>query len=189
MTERPMLGKKPRAFYGWAIVVCAWLANFVTTPMNPLIFAFFIDPMSSELHVGRGTLVWGFTIRQIAGGVSAPLLGRIVDRYGSRWAGFVAGLVVGVVLIGFALTANLWLLYGLFFVSGLTGFATFGGNLLTIVPVTNWFVAKRGRAVAIAATGSMIGTATMTLLAAFMINTIGWRWGWAIFGIVAPIFA
>lgn len=178
---------KPRFFYGWMIVACAWLANFVTTPMNPLIFAFFIDPMSNALDISRSTLVWGFTIRQILGGLSAPFLGRVVDRYGSRWAGFFAGLVVGLVLIGFALTSNLWVLYALFAVSGVTGFATFGGNLLTTVPVTNWFVAKRGRAVAIAATGGMIGTATMSLLAALLINTIGWRWSWATFGIVALV--
>jgi MFS family permease len=181
------LARRVPLFYGWRIVGCAWLANFVTTPMNPLIFAFFIDPMSNALDISRSTLVWGFTIRQILGGLSAPVLGRVVDRYGSRWAGFFAGLVVGLVLIGFALTSNLWVLYGLFAVSGLTGFATFGGNLLTTVPVTNWFVAKRGRAVAIAATGGMIGTATMSLLAALLINTIGWRWSWATFGIVALV--
>jgi len=155
--------------------------------MNPLVFAFFIDPMSSALDVSRGTLVWGFTIRQILGGLSAPILGRVVDRYGSRWPGFLAGLVVGLVLIGFAFTSNIWVLLALFAVSGVTGFATFGGNLLTTVPVTNWFIAKSGRAVAIAATGGMIGTAALSLLAALLINTVGWRAGWATFGILALV--
>ncbi|MSQ62189.1 MAG: MFS transporter, partial [Dehalococcoidia bacterium] len=173
---------RPRPFYGWAIVACAWIASFTTTTVNPLVFAFFIVPMSHSLDVSRGTLVWGFTIRQVAGGLSAPFLGRLVDRYGTRWIGAASGALVGGVLIGFAFVSNLWLIYGLFFLSGLTGFGTLGANLLTIVPVTNWFVAKRGRAVSIASTGTMIGTAAMTLAAALLIDSVGWRGTWAIFG-------
>ncbi len=93
-----------------------------------------------------------------------------------------AGLLVGGVLIGFALTSNLWVIYALFVLSGLTGFGTLGANLLTIVPVTNWFIARRGRAVSIASTGTMLGTASMTLAAAFLIDSVGWRETWVIFG-------
>ena len=175
--------RRPRPFYGWTIVACAWLASFTTTTVNPLIFAFFITPMSESLDISRGTLVWGFTIRQIAGGLSAPVLGRLVDRYGTRWIGAGSGVLVGGVLIAFAFVSNIWALYALFLLSGLTGFGTIGANLLTIVPVTNWFVAKRGRAVSIASTGTMIGTASMTLAAALLIDSVGWQATWAIFGI------
>src|SRR3972149_2702310 len=100
-----------RFYYGWVIVGCVWLANFTTVSMNPLIFAFFLDPMTADLGVSRSTLVWGITLRMISGGLFAPYLGRIVDRYGTRWPGVVAGLVVGMVLIGFAVASNIWTLY------------------------------------------------------------------------------
>ena len=82
-------------FYGWIIVACTWLANFTTAGTNPLVFAFFIAPMTAELHVGRSELVIGITLRMIAGGLFAPVLGRIVDRYGARWP-LVASAALGV---------------------------------------------------------------------------------------------
>ncbi len=174
-----------RFYYGWVIVGCVWLANFVTVSMNPLVFSFFLEPMTADLHVSRSTLVWGIAIRMISGGLFAPYLGRLVDQHGTRWPGAVAGLVVGATLCGFAFASNIWVLYGLFFVSGLTGFSIFGGNVLTMVPPANWFVAKRGRAMTIASSGQLLGTASFALGAALLIEAVGWRWTWGIFGVVA----
>ena len=114
----------PRFFYGWIIVACTWLANFTTAGTNPLVFAFFIAPMTAELHVGRSELVIGITLRMIAGGLFAPVLGRIIDRYGARWPGVIAGAIVAVTLIGFSVASNIWTLYALFVLSGFSGFST-----------------------------------------------------------------
>ncbi len=176
---------QPRFFYGWVIVGCVWLANFTTVSTNPLVFAFFLDPMSAELHFSRSTLVWGITLRSVAGGLFAPYLGRIVDRYGARWPGAISGMVVGAALFGFASTSNIWVFYALFLVSGLTGFSIFGGNVLTVVPPANWFVAKRGRALSIAGSGQLLGSATSAIVAAILIDQVGWRSAWMIFGVVA----
>lgn len=176
---------RPRLYYGWVIVAITWLANFTTVSTNPLVFAFFLDPMSADLHVSRSTLVWGITFRSVAGGLFAPYLGRIVDRYGARWPGAISGAVVGLALLGFATISNIWILYVLFFVSGLTGFSIFGGNVLTIVPPANWFVAKRGRALSIAGSGQLVGSALSALGAAVFIQMVGWHMAWAIFGVIA----
>ena len=179
--------KPPRFFYGWVIVACAWLANFSTVSLNPLVFAFFLAPMTEALGVSRGTLVWGITIRMVAGGLSAPYIGRLVDRLGARWIGAASGVVVGVVLLGFSVTSSVWVLYLLFLLSGLSGFGLFGASILTMVPPSNWFIAKRGRAVSIASTGQLLGSATFAILAALLIETVGWRGTWAIFGVVALV--
>ena len=176
---------RPRFFYGWVIVACVWLANFATVSTNPLVFSFFLAPMAADLHVSRSTLVWGITLRSVAGGLFAPYLGRIVDRYGARWPGAIAGLVVGIALFGFASATNIWVLYALFVLSGLTGFSIFGGNVLTIVPPANWFVAKRGRALSIAGSGQLLGSASSAIAAAVLIQRFGWQTAWAIFGVVA----
>ena len=178
---------RPRFFYGWVIVAAAWLANFTTVSLNPLVFAFFIDVMSKDLGVSRSTLVLGITVRMIAGGLFAPVLGHIVDRYGARWPGVAAGILASVALVGFGLSDNIWVLYALFLLSGLTGFSIVGGNVLTIVPPANWFVVKRGRALAISSAGQLLGSAAMAIAAAYMIETVGWRAAWIIFGITAFI--
>ncbi len=176
---------RPRFYYGWVIVACAWLANFTTTSANPLVFSFFLFPMAETLGVQPSDLVWGITIRSVAGGLFAPYLGRIIDRHGSRWPGTLAGVIVGATLIGFSTISNIWMLYALFFVSGLTGFSIFGGNVLTIVPPANWFVAKRGRAISIAGSGQLVGSAASAIAAAYFIRWFGWQNAWAIFGVIA----
>ena len=176
---------RPRVFYGWVIVACAWLANFTTTSANPLVFSFFLFPMAETLGVRPSDLVWGITIRSVAGGLFAPYFGRIIDRHGSRWPGAISGVIMGATLIGFSSITNLWVLYALFFVSGLTGFSIFGGNVLTIVPPANWFVAKRGRAISISASGQLVGSAASAIAAAFFIERFGWQTAWAIFGVIA----
>jgi len=170
-------------FYGWVIVATAWLANMVTATMNPLVFSIFIDPMKDDLNVKMSALAWLISIRMVTGGIASPLMGRLIDSFGARWLGFFGGLLCGASLIGMYFAGNIWVMYALFAISGVTGFGTVGGQLLTIVPVANWFVAKRGRATSIAATGMMMGTATGAVLAQLLIHTVGWRWTWVIFGL------
>ena len=178
---------RPRLFYGWVIVAVTWLANFTTVSTNPLVFSFFLFPMAKDLGVPPSVLVLGITIRSVAGGLFAPYLGRVVDRHGARWPGAIAGLVVGGALIGFSTISNIWVLYALFFISGLTGFSIFGGNVLTIVPPANWFVAKRGRALSIAGSGQLVGSAMSAIGAATFIQLLGWQTAWVIFGVIAIV--
>lgn len=76
-----------RLFYGWVGVACAWVANFVTVSMNPLIFAFFLDPMAADLGMRRSTLVWGSGSGSTA--VSQSLM--IPDYFGRTHQGAIRG--------------------------------------------------------------------------------------------------
>ena len=181
-------------YYGWVIVAVAWLANMVAATMNPVVFSIFIDPMREELGLSLSGIAWAISIRMLTGGVAAPFMGRLIDSYGARWLGFLGGLTGGAVLVSLYFVDNIWLIYALFAVSGISGFGTFGGQLLTIVPAANWFVAKRGRATSIAATGLGVGTALGVPLGLYLINTVGWRWAWVVFGlaiwaVILPCYA
>ena len=170
-------------YYGWVIVAVAWLANMVAATMNPVVFSIFIDPMREELGLSLSHMAWAIAIRLLTGGVVAPFMGRLIDSYGARWLGFLGGLISGAVLLSLYFVDNIWLIYALFAISGISGLGSFGGQLLTIVPVANWFVAMRGRATSIAATGLGVGTALGVPLGLFLINTVGWRWAWVAFGL------
>ena len=169
-------------FYGWAIVAVGWSANFVTCTMNPVVFSVFIDPMRDDLGLKLSDMAWAISARMLATGVISPFLGGIIDRYGTRWLGLFGGLLSGAVMIALYFADNIWVIYLLFAISGISGFGSFGGQLLTIVPVANWFVIKRGRATAIAATGMGVGTTMGVPIALLLINTVGWRLAWVIFG-------
>ncbi|MBI4281914.1 MAG: MFS transporter [Chloroflexi bacterium] len=170
-------------FYGWVIVATGWSANLVASTMNPVVFSVFIDPMRKELDLNLSAMAWAISIRMLTSGMVAPFLGRLIDIYGARWLGFIGGLLDGGVLISLYFAHSVWQIYALFALSGFSGFGTFGGQLLTIVPVANWFVAKRGRTTSIAATGMGTGTAISVPIALLLINTVGWRWAWVVFGL------
>ena len=154
--------------------------------MNPVVFSIFIDPMRNDMNVGLGALAWVMSIRMLSGGLATPVIGRLLDKYGARWVGSFGGFVAGLSLVGFYFADNLWSLYLFAFLGGLSGMgvAGGGGQLLTTLPVANWFVAKRGRAVAITSTGMGIGTTISAPMGLLLINTIGWRSTWLVFGLI-----
>ena len=177
-----------RLYYGWVIVATSMVINMATTPLNPVVFSFFIAPMSEEMGWTLGAVSLALTFRLFVAGATAPLIGIIIDRFGPKWLGLFAGLVAGVSLIGLAYTRQLWLLYLLFALSGGVGLGGGpGGNLLTLVPVAKWFITKRGRAMSIATTGMAIGTVMAIPAGQWMIQTIGWRQAWVIFGLLVPV--
>lgn len=150
--------------------------------MNAAVFSFFVTPMSEDLGWSLSALSWGFTVRLAVAGVSGPVLGVLLDRYGPRYLGAVAGLLAGLSVIGLAFVNDVWAFYLLFALSGLTGFGAPMGQLLTTVPVAKWFQANRGRAMAIAGIGLPLGTAILLPIIALIIDAYDWRVAWAIVG-------
>ena len=158
----------------------------VSSFMNPVVFSIFIDPMRNDMNAGLSTLAWVMSIRMLSGGLVTPVIGRLLDKYGARWVGSFGGFLAGLSLVGFYFAENLWSLYLFAFVGGLSGIgvAGGGGQLLTTLPVANWFIAKRGRAIAITSTGMGIGTTISAPVGLLLINTIGWRSTWLVFGLI-----
>ena len=159
------------------------MVNVASSPLNAGVFSFFVAPMSDELGWSRGALSWAFTWRLAVAGVSAPVLGAMLDRYGPRVLGALAGVIAGLTLIGFATVHDVWIFYGFAALSGLSGFGAPSGQLLTTVPVAKWFVLNRGRAMAIATVGLPLGSVVAMPLAQVLIDSVGWREAWVIFGV------
>ena len=191
----PSLARLPGGiYYGWAIVGAAFVVNVAGANMNPVVVSFFIRPMGDELGWGLSEIAWAITLRLVTGGVAGPFLGSLVDRYGTRWVGAATGLIGGATTVALFAVHDLWLLYALFAISGIAGFGGPAGAILTGIPVAKWFVVRRGRAMALTVAGMAVGTVIAVPLAQLMIDTIGWRWAWVVFGIamtaiVVPSYA
>src|SRR6185369_13783634 len=113
--------------------------------------------------------------RLLVAGVSAPLLGSLLDRFGPRIPGTVLGIIDGSTVIGVAFVHDIWVFYLIAAISGLAGFGAPGGQLLTTVPVAKWFHHNRGRALAIATVGLPAGSALLFLVTQGLIDGVGWR--------------
>ena len=174
----------PRVFYGWVMVGASFAINMSVSPLNAVVFSFLIGPVSADLGVPKSALAWSLTLRLIAAGLSGPLIGLLLDRYGSRWLGAICGAIGGVALIALGSAHSLWVVYALFAFSGLAGFGGPAGQLLTQVPLSRWFVAHRGRAISIATAGMPLGTVLTVPATQWLVEAVGWRGTTLIFGVL-----
>ena len=110
------------------------------------------------------------------------MVGRLLDRYGSRLFIVAAAAVIGLCLLAISQVNEAWQFFVLFGVIGVTG-VTAPNSLVTSVPVAKWFVRLRGRALALSTLGLGVGGVTLVPLTQFLIDEEGWRAAWGIMAI------
>ena len=170
-------------YYGWVIVAVMAVTGAVSMGMGSLNFGLFIKPMGDDLGIGRAMFGWAQTARMGASSATSPLIGWLLDRYGSRVMLPVAALATGLALIGLSQMTSSWHLIVLFVVMGVVGMSG-PGALVTTVPVLKWFVRNRGKAVAFVGLGIPFGALLFIPLTQVLINEIGWRGAWIVLAII-----
>ena len=176
-------GERPRLFYGWVIVAVMGASGAVSMAMGSLNFGLFIKPMGDDLGIGRATFGWAQTARQGAGALSSPIVGPLLDRFGSRIMLPFAALTTGLAMFGLANMQEAWHLIVLFSLIGFVGMSG-PGALITSVPVLKWFVRDRGRAIAFMSLGIPVGAVLFVPLTQILIDALGWRTAWIILAII-----
>jgi MFS transporter, OFA family, oxalate/formate antiporter len=115
-----------------------------------------------------------YSVSQLVGGVSAPLIGMLVDRLGPRRLLLIGSLLLGISLVASAFVTALWqivLLYGVVM--------TFGANCLGLVAfvplLSRHFVRRRGMAISIVQSANGIARGISAPAVQRSISLIGWR--------------
>ncbi|MEJ2740305.1 MAG: MFS transporter [Dehalococcoidia bacterium] len=174
-------------YYGWVIVSGLGLVTMVSMGMLGINFGLFIDPISRELNVGQAFFGWAQSARQLGSAASGLVLGRILDRIGARWPMVIAGvLICGAMLLMSRITEG-WQIVAIFILIGLLGLQGGGGNLYTVVTLSNWFVRKRSQAMSRVFLGTSIGILIFAPLTAYLIENTGWRSATVLLGLVGGV--
>jgi len=172
----------PNLFYGWYIVMGLATVGMVSVGMGGINFGLFIPPIGEELGIKYSFFGWTQTARLVGFSLSSWLIGRLLDTYGARIPLAIAGAVMGMVMVGLSFMQTGWQLVALFFIKGMVGMEGGGGNLYQSVPLSRWFVRRRGKAMSMAFLGIPIGIFVFSPLTQFLINTTSWRSAWLILG-------
>ena len=144
----------------------------------------FVVPMEAELEWNRTTLLGGLTVRALAAGALAPFVGPLFDtRNGPRLLTISSAVTLGVSLIGLRWVEEVWQYYLLFGAVGALANVTSGIVLIEAV-VPKWFIRQRGRAVALASMGGVLGP-VFPLAIQWAIAAFGWRDAWVVMGLVS----
>ncbi len=133
-----------RLHYAWIIVSVTFLILLAVQGVR-LSFGAFVEPWERQFSMDRGTISLISTISFIVYGISQPVIGRLVDKWGARavlsWSALLTG--VSIFLTCFVTSPwQLFLLYGLGVSLGVGG----ASNVAASVLVVNWFSKKRGLA-------------------------------------------
>lgn len=190
-TEQTQQGSSPEVeeaplrrgpfFYGWWIVGVAFLAHVAAAAHQSSTLSVFLKPMGQEFGVSRT----GFSALRSAEGLLtsliATLVGPLVDRYGARFFIVAGALIAGAGYLGLGLASNEWLFFLVRLLPVSVGTAIMAHNV-TNVAISNWFIRRRGRAVAIASIGGSFVKTIIAPLSTFLMLTVGWRGAWMVFG-------
>jgi MFS family permease len=169
-SQLPFGGKRP--FYGWIMVGVGAVTQFFQG-ITSQGFSTYLPLLQDEFGWTRAALAGPRSISQIESSILGPIEGILMDRFGPRIMAVTGVLILGLGLILFGMTNNMFMYYlSNILVSAGTGLQ---GMLVLSVTVNNWFRRKRTIAQAIMLLGfSMAGVIGVPVLAATQDN-FGWR--------------
>jgi MFS family permease len=158
---------------GSIVAVAALIGVFATTPGQTVGVSAFVDPIASDLGLGRTHVLVLYSAGTFLGILTAPFVGRLIDRFGPRRLIVPAVAAVAAACGVMSLAGDAWSLGFGFLV--LRAAAIAGLSLVTMQMVNLWFDRFRGRVTALAMMGLALGGLVIPPLIEPIIQGPGWR--------------
>src|SRR5712675_1797514 len=147
-------------------------------------FTVFLKPISEEFGWDRAEVVSVYSLTWLAGGLTAPLVGRLFDRSGPRTVYALGLLLLGSAFVVASHAQKLWqvqLSVGLCVGLGIALI----GNVPNSILLGRWFGPRLPTAMAILYSATGAGIFVLLPASQLLIDRIGWRDAYQWFGIVA----
>ncbi len=160
----------------------ATLATFCSGPGQSFVFSVFVDPILADTGISRVYLSTLYACGTAVSAMMVVLVARLADRFGARLVLAVVALALGAACFGMSAAAGP---VTLFF-----GFAALRALGQGSLPVTatmlasQWFVERRGRAVAVVVLGLAASNALLPPLTQALISSVGWREAYVALGVM-----
>ncbi|MEE8307000.1 MAG: MFS transporter, partial [Gammaproteobacteria bacterium] len=158
------------------VIAACTVGNAVgVTPMVYTVFSLFLIPIATEFGWPRSAVSIVLLFIAIAGALSYPVIGRLIDRFGARQIILAGNLLFAASVAAVAFTpANRWIFYSVFFVLGVT--AAIPSPAMFTKVIAGWFDRSRGFALGfVGGVGNGVGAAISPVFATFLLNGFGWR--------------
>jgi MFS family permease len=144
-------------------------------------FTVFLKPISEDFGWDRAEVVSVYSLIWLAGGLTAPLVGRLFDRSGPRSVYSLGLLLMGGAFLAAAHAQHLWqfrLSIGLCLGVGIA----FIGNVPNSILLGRWFGPRLPTAMAILYSATGAGVLVLLPASQLLIDHVGWRGAYQIFG-------
>jgi MFS family permease len=179
---------KNKIFYGWWIVLATSIICMIGYGTWLYCFGVFFKPMASEFGWTRAETAGAYSFRGIQGGITSPIVGWAVDKYGSRGVILVGAIVAG---LAFSLMPLVDSLVGFYLVYGFL--LSVGMSSMLYLPawtvIAKWFRRRLSLAMAVLAVGAGLGGFVCAPASALLIAHFGWRSAFVVLGVAIWIVA
>jgi len=172
-----------KIYFGWWMTIAGGLLCFWGYAYHAYGFSALFKPISEELGFSRATTSVAASMTRFEGGIWAPLVGYLADRYGPRITVFLGIFLAGLGTMLMYFVHSLWsflLVWGVICATGIN----IGLSMPLDVAITNWFVKRRGTAISVKWVFSGLSGVIGLPMIAWMISAYGWRTACVIGGAV-----
>jgi sugar phosphate permease len=162
-----------KKYYPWLMAVLAGITLMISNGMSITGLSVFDESLLQEFGWDRGGLKFRDMVTFLVTGLTAPLIGVCLDRYGVRACMMVGWVVLALAYFFYSHIESLSQLYMVHMMLGIV--LVLCGLNAAVILVSHWFVAKRGTAIGIALVGTSMGGAILPQFGNYMNETYGWR--------------
>lgn len=189
-------------FYGWVVLIAGTVGVLMSVPGQTVGVSAFTESLLKDLAVDRDNLSLAYLFGTVASGLMITRAGKLYDSYGARIMAFIAGLMLGVMLLyltrvdriaGFIQQAE-WvspsLATFLLLIIGFWGIRFFGQGMLTMVSrnmVMKWFDKRRGLANAFVGIVTAFGFSLSPRIFNGIIERYEWRGAWVFLALMVGV--
>ncbi|GHO95103.1 MFS transporter [Reticulibacter mediterranei] len=175
-------------YYGWVLMGVLGVTTIISYGTTQYLFGVLVVPISQSLHWDRASVSGAYSASLIVSGLLGVPIGPLLDRFGARLLMSAGSALAGMALLGLTQMQTLWQFYLLW--SGGMGLAM----ALTLYPVTftvvaNWFVRKRGMALAVLTLVGGLSSPICIPLSGMLVAHIGWRATLMVLGLAQLVIA
>jgi MFS family permease len=174
----------PRIFYGWFVVAGTFAVTFVGFGCAYSFSAFLIS-LQHDFAASRGSVSLVFSLAGFFYFGLGVVTGPLADRWGARRLAVIGMILIGVGLGVASVARSLVEVYAAYGLG--VGLGVGCSYVPAVGAVQRWFVRRRGFASGLAVSGIGVGTLVVPPLAAFMIETLGWRETYLVLGAFAVV--
>jgi MFS family permease len=172
--------------YAWVMVACVFVLSALSFGTLASL-SVFLKPLSLEFGWSRGQASFGYTVISFASAAFGVFWGYIADKYGTRWFGIVAAVMMSLSLFLLSKQTSIYHFYGFYFL-----FGAFGNAMVTAPLFANvgfWFRKNPGLALGITAAGGAVGQGLIPYFSGIIIESDGWQAAYYFMAIIYLLIA
>ncbi len=179
---------KPRTpfYYGWLVLVLAFLTTFAASGVSQLVMGGIQVFITNDTGWNKSVISLAVTSGTWTGGLLAPFVGRLTDRYGARWLMPLGLVVVAISFFSLAGVHAVWQ----FFAAYIFGRAVSNPVLVGVAPraaAVNFFRRRRNIALSLVSTFRPVGGAINIQIISLIAIHFGWRTAYRYLGILSLV--